>query len=170
MLYKINRSFLYYKDKFDMTNDYYQNIVKIIKSILQNNHELSVNIMLCDKYNFNNTNKTLSIDINYEHTLVKKDGRDVAIGTPFGNVLDINNNKYYVRINKYDSLNSSDIIIDYSISNIYNVKSCELYDAFSKKHIYISSSIYKHYFIKANRNISTLTTFFRPLNIKNGHF
>ena len=159
MLYKANNSFLYYIDNLGIINDYYQNIVKLIKNILQNNIELNINIILCGNYNFNNSNKTLIININYEHTLVKRGGRSIPDGTPFGNINDDNNEKYLVRIDNYDILNNSDIIIDYSNPNIYNVKTCPIYDSFSKKHIYISSSIYKPYFIKENRNIITLTTF-----------
>jgi len=161
MLYSVNNSFLYYKDNFGIINDYYQNIVNLIKNILENNPNLEINILLCDNYNFDNNNKTLKININYEHTLVKKGGRSVKDNTPFGNVNVINDssNKYLVRIDNYDILNISDIIIDYSNANIYNVKSCPIYNSFSKKHIYISSSIYNPYFIKENRNITTLTTF-----------
>jgi hypothetical protein len=161
MLYSVNNSFLYYKDNFGIINDYYQNIVNLIKNILENNPNLEINILLCDNYNFDNNNKTLKININYEHTLVKKGGRSVKDNTPFGNINVINdsNNKYLVRIDNYDILNISDIIIDYSNANIYNVKSCPIYNSFSKKHIYISSSIYNPYFIKENRNITTLTTF-----------
>jgi hypothetical protein len=161
MLYSVNNSFLYYKDNFGIINDYYQNIVNLIKNILEYNPNLEINILLCDNYNFDNNNKTLKININYEHTLVKKGGRSVKDNTPFGNVNVINdsNNKYLVRIDNYDILNISDIIIDYSNANIYNVKSCPIYNSFSKKHIYISSSIYNPYFIKENRNITTLTTF-----------
>lgn len=159
MIFSANNSFLYYQDNLGIVNDYYQNIVKIIKNILQNNEQLKVNIILCGNYNFNNNNKTLLININYEHTLVKRGGRGIQNDTPFGNVTYDNNEKYLVRIDNYDILNSSDIIIDYSNPNIYNVKSCIKYNDFSKKHIYICSSIYKPYFIKENRNIVTLTTF-----------
>jgi hypothetical protein len=160
MLYNANGSFLYYKDdKYGSTNDYYQNVVNLIKTILQNNPELNVNIILCDNYNFNNSNNTLTININYEHTLVKSSGRSISYGTPYGNIADDTNEIYLVRIDNYDVLNNSDIIIDYSNPNIYNVKSCPKYVNFSKKHIYISSSIYQPYFIKENRNIIALTTF-----------
>ena len=162
MFYNANGSCLYYKDELGIINDYYQNIVKLIKEILENNPQLNVNIILCDNYKFfNNNNKTLKIYINYEHTLVKKGGRSVPINTPFGdvNVDNDNNEKYLVRIDNYDVLNNSDIIIDYSIPNIHNVKTCQQYNSFSKKHIYISSSIYEPSFIKECRNITTLTTF-----------
>jgi hypothetical protein len=97
---------------------------------------LNINIILCNNFNFNNSNKTIKIDINYEHTLVKKEGRDIPLGTPFGKVKD-NNNPYLVRICNYPILNNADIIIDYSNPNIYNVSTCELFNEFTKKHLYI---------------------------------
>ena len=159
MLYNANNSFMYYNDNLGIINDYYQNIVAILKNILNNNPELQVNVLFCDNYNFNNNNKTLVFNINYEHTLVKIYGRSVPHETPFGNIKDDENNTYFVRIKDYDLLHSADLIIDYSNPNIHNVKSCPQYESFSNKHIYISASMYQPYFEKENRDILTLTTF-----------
>jgi hypothetical protein len=137
MLYRAHNSFLYYRDDFGIINDYYQTIVTIIKTILENNPELHLNIVLCEdcNYNFSNANKTVIININYEHTLVKRGGRSVSNNTPFGNVDDDNNEKYFVRIDRFEELNNSDIIIDYSNPNIYNVNTCPLYENFQKTDI-----------------------------------
>ena len=159
MLININKSSIYCHNPIFYVNDYYQYIVSLLISILTNNKELKVNIMLCNDYHFNNDNTNIKININYEHTLVKKDGRGVAINTPFGNIDYDINEKYLVRIDNYDNIKNSDIIIDYTNPNILNVQSCPIYKEFSKKHIYISSSIYNTYFIKENRNITSLTTF-----------
>jgi hypothetical protein len=162
MLFRINNSYLYYDNDCGIINDYYQMIVELIKHFLYNNPEISINIILSNNFNngnFNNSNKTLVININYEHTIVKKGGRDVPNGTPTGKLIDDDNNNYFVRIDRYHTLKNSDIIIDYSIPNIQHVNSCDLFKSFSAKHIYISSSIHDSYFIKENRNITTLTTF-----------
>jgi hypothetical protein len=151
MIFNAKGSCLYYKDHVDVVDDYYQNIVKLIKLIIANNPSLNVNIAICNNtFNFNNTNKTVNIKIK---------GRSIPSGTPVGNIDDGDNSKYLVRIDQFDNLNNSDIVIDYSIPNIHNVKTCAKYNSFSKKHVYISSSIYEPYFDKANRNIITLTTF-----------
>ncbi len=157
MLHVVNNSFLYYNEPIYLIRDYYYSIVNLIIKLLTSSN-LNINIILCGDYNFNNNNKTIKIDINYEHTLVKKGGRDIAFGTPFGEIND-NNDKYLVRICNFNQISVSDIIIDYTNPNIYNVKSLPLYKSFSEKHIYISPSIYDTYFIKENRNITTLTTF-----------
>ena len=160
MIFNVGGCFFSYKEDYGITiDDYNQNIVRLIKQIITNNSKMNVNINLCDNYNFNNNNKTINISINYEHTLVKDGGRSVPNGTPFGDIDYDIKEKYLVRIDNYNDLIKSDIIIDYSNPNIYNFRSCPIYDSFSKKHIYISSSIYEKYSIKDNRNITTLTTF-----------
>ena len=159
MLLKIHNSYLYYIDKCDLINDYYQNIIDLIKKILYNNKQIEINIIFgSTNVDFNNNNKIIRINLNWEHTLVKQGGRSSA-NSQIGVIKDINNNNYLVRIDRYSELMGSDIIIDYSIPNICNVGMSNLFEEFSKKHIYIYSSIYESYFIKENRNITTLTTF-----------
>jgi len=119
-------------------------------------------------YDFNNNNKTIKININYEHTLVKKGGRSVVNNTPTGVIQYNKDDNYLVRIDNLNDYINSDIIIDYSNPNIYNVKSSGYYDDFSHKHIYISPSIYQTTYINIeNRKISSLTTFITPTEKKN---
>lgn len=154
-----SKSILCYEDSKWIINDYYQHIVCLIKQILENNPNLNLNIILSHNHIFKNTNKTIIININHEHTLVKKGGRGIELNTPVGEVY-YDNNEYLVRIYNYDIIKNSDIIIDYSNPNIFNVSTCNLFSELSKKHIYISASIYENYFIKDNRNILSLTTFY----------
>lgn len=141
-------------------NDYYEYIRSILKYIIDKNN-LSLNIIL-DGYacNFKNNNKTIKIAINYEHTLVKQGGRSVQKNTPFGKIKYNENKNYLVRIDRFQHLNSSDIIIDYSNPNIFNVKQSDLFSDFSNKHIYVAPSLYENLYINNNnRNIQSLTTF-----------
>jgi hypothetical protein len=132
MIFNANNSFLYYKENLGIVNDYYQNIVNLIKKILYNNPDLRINIILSHdcNYNFGNMNKTILININYEHTLVKIGGRDVPYDTPVGKIYYECDKTYFVRICDYHNLNMSDIIIDYSVPNIYNVKTYLQYNSF----------------------------------------
>lgn len=158
MLISIHNSNLYFEDSSEI---YYKYIVNLITDVLQHNNNININIIFsCNNhdYNFNNNNKTIRISLNYEHTLVKQNGRD-SHGSPTGNIKDENNNNYLVRIDRFNFLNTCDIIIDYSIPNIHNVYTSKLFTDFSNKHINIFSSIYDSYFIKGNRNIESLTTF-----------
>ena len=112
--------------------DYYEYILSILNYIIDKNN-LSINIILNgEKYKFGNTNKTIKIGINLEHTLVKQGGRSVQKNTPFGKINYNKNKKYFVRIVQFHDLNSSDIVIDYSNPNIFNVKHSGLLSDFSK--------------------------------------
>jgi len=160
MIFNANGSYLHYDDENDVVDGYYQNVIELLKKIIMNNSHVNVNIVICNKtVQLKNTNRTLYIKINYEHTLVKSQGRSIPPNTPVGNIETDDNEKYLVRIDQFENLNNSDIIIDYSIPNIHNVQTCLKYKNFSDKHIYISSSIYEPYFTTPNRNIITLTTF-----------
>lgn len=167
MKFKIHNSYLYCRSNFGIVNDYYQYIVNLIKHVLENNPKINVNILFGgenENENDHKNNKTIRIQLNYEHTLVKQGGRD-SMGVPVGNIkyvddCDDDTNNYLVRIHKFNELNRADIVIDYSMPNIHNIKMSNKFKEFSKKHIYISSAIYDDlYFIKENRNIITLTTF-----------
>lgn len=157
---KINNSNILISKNPIFVNDYYQYIISVLKYIIDKN-DLSINIILDGgEYNFNNNNKTIKIAINYEHTLVKKGGRSVQRNTPFGKIEYDENKNYLVRIERFQHLNTSDIIIDYSHPNIVNVKESGLFSEFSNKHIYVGPSLYENLHINNNnRNIQSLTTF-----------
>jgi hypothetical protein len=104
--------------------------------------------------------------MNDEHTLVKQGGRD-SVNYAIGNIPykaeNQNSQNYLVRIVNYDTLNLSDIVIDYSIPNIINVRESQLFDSFFKKMVYISPYLYEpitdNFDTFSKRNIVTLTTF-----------
>jgi len=154
---KIGSSYLYIDSSIDyVINDYKQYIVSLIKYVIYNKY---VNVIIgMEEHKINNTNKNIIININYEHTLIKQGGRDTH-NTPIGEI-EYGTKKYHVRIYNFKTLNLSDVIIDYSLPNIYNVKKSNLFNEFSNKHIYISPSIYKNIYTNTNnRNIISLTTF-----------
>lgn len=169
MLLTILNSYLYTEIDIFYVNSYIQYIIEIIKTIIISN-DLKVNIILGNvNYSFNNNNKVIKININWEHTLVKRGGRDIANncheGKVFTNDISDKGVKYLVRIDKYDDLNCANIIIDYSIPNIYNIYSSQLYNNFYKKMVYISPVLFEyninHYEFNKfkNRQIDVLTTF-----------
>jgi len=127
-----------------------------MKDFLSNNPDLKINISFeNNNVNFSNDNKTIKINVNCDHTIVKQGGDYGHIG----NVLDDENKPYLVRIINYMNLNNGHIVIDYSIPNIFNVKSCNNFNLFSKKHIYISPCLYDTYKSNNVRYIKMLTTF-----------
>lgn len=164
-IYNLKKTQIYKSRAPRYLNDYYEYILSILKYISDKNN-LPINIILgFDNHDFKNSNKTIKICINYEHTLVKEGGRSVPKGTPFGKIKYNENKNYLVRIDKFKHLNPSDIIIDYSNPNIANVKESGLFSDFSNKHIYVAPFLYKNLYINTNnRKIQSLTTF---INIKN---
>jgi hypothetical protein len=159
ILEKINESFIYYDENYDIiAKDYYNYIVHLIKITISKNNYLNI-IVGNYTFDFNNDFKTITININLEHTLVKNGGRDLQ-NAQLGNINIPNTSEYYmIRIQDYNILRKADIIIDYSIPNIVNIKTSKEFDTYSKKNIYISPLLYPYYDVPNNRNINCLTTF-----------
>jgi hypothetical protein len=133
---KINNSFLYYTDtQVIHTREYYNYIVGLLKNWLYSSTD-DINVIFGDYFfEFKNNNKTIKIDIQCEHTLVKEGGRSVN-DKIYGNVKN-SDGFYLVRIDKFNYLNSLDYVIEYSLPNIENIMSCGKFQNFLSKVIYI---------------------------------
>ena len=152
---KINNSFLYYTDtQVIHTREYYNYIVGLLRGWLSTNN-VNLNIIFGNYFfDFKNNNETLKIDIQCEHTLVKEGGRSVN-DRIYGNIK--NSDGYYlVRIDKFDYLNSLDYVIEYSLPNIDNIKSCNKFQNFLSKVIYISPLLYTPNFDGVKSKVVTL--------------
>lgn len=160
-IYSSKNSHIYYDNSiltyFGCIKDHYEYILKLLKSIIDSN-DLNINILFCcNNILFNNTNKTITININYEHTIVKKGGRSVHPNCP---LIKLNNIDYHIRIDRFNILNEYDIIIEYSNPNIKHMSTNNLFQNYVNKCVYVSSCIFDNtYFIKEGRTLSTLTTF-----------
>jgi hypothetical protein len=130
--------------------DYYNYCLKLIKNYLQK-LDKSVNIVLGPiDYDFDDDFKTIRIDIQCEHTLVKNGGRTVN-EVIYGEIMD-NDEKYLIRIDKFDYFNNLDYIIEYSKPNIINISTSDLFNDYYKKIIHIEPTIYDLNFEKKTRN------------------
>lgn len=161
MLILIDRSYIYYEAFPHYVKDYLEYIISLCKKVIENN-SLCINIILGEtSYTFDNNNRVIRIGINFEHTLVKKGGRNVSVSCAQGKVLTKTKDFYLVRIENYDYLNNCDIVIEYSIPNIYNIVVSKIFDIFSKKLLYLSPSIYEYESnnLTLGRMICVLTTF-----------
>ena len=157
---KCNESYVSYVDDYSLSvREYYLYCVNLFKEILSNNN-YNVNIIFGDFYvDFNNDFKTIKIDIQYEHTIVKPGGRDVN-RAPFGNIKLNENTNYLVRIDNFNYFNKLDLIIEYSIPNIINIQKSNLYDEYQKKIIHIYPTIYdKIDGVECKKNLDVITTF-----------
>jgi len=152
---KINNSFLYYTDSQVIhTREYYNYIIGLIKTWLTTTNK-EFNIIFGNyNFNFKNNNKTLKIDIQCEHTLVKEGGRsvdDIIYGT-----VKNSDGHYLVRIYKFPYLNSLDCVIEYSLPNIANIESCGKFQDYLSKVIYIPPMIYTPKFDGDKSKVITL--------------
>jgi hypothetical protein len=107
------------------TGQYYNYCVSLL---IQSLHLIDqpINIVFGSPYfEFNNNNRTIRIDIQPEHTLVKLGGRSVD-EIIYGDVDLLNEEgKYLVRVPNYDYYSSLDIAIEYSCPNIKNMSTNE---------------------------------------------
>jgi len=165
MIYKINDSIIIYDDYIAFyVREYYNYIFLLIEKIIKELN-LKINIILgFQNINIDNipsefkNNKTIRIGINYEHTLVKKGGRD-SFNAPEGKIKTKDDENYLVRVTNYNNNIINDFIIDYSIPNIINVKESNLFEDYSEKIIYIAPMLYEKKWKIKERNINCLTTF-----------
>lgn len=163
MIGKIHNSYIFFSENPCYIIEYYKYIVNLFIRFLSVHPELSLNINLCTSYpiDFKNNNKIYNVHINYEHNILKQN-KDYN-SFPNGKITDESGNPYMVRIDNYNILNSADIIIDYTMPNVCNIKESGVYDSIYDRLIYISPSIYNSYhYVKENRNIPCITTFINP--------
>lgn len=163
----INKSCIYYNEEpVFFIKEYYLYCVDLIKRELKGNQNVVLNIIV-GKYfkRFKNHNNVFQIDIQTEHTLVVKGGRD-SKNAPIGAVPTIYNHEdnYLVRIHNLKYLNRLDYIIDYSIPNIINIKSNIDFEEYYKKTIVVSPLLYdfNKERISGKRDNNIITTFINP--------
>lgn len=148
------------------TREYYQYIIHLLTTILTRRPDLQINAMVGNDpiYHFANARKTVIIRINYEHTLVRSGGRDSHHGVP-GNVRGEDGSYHYlVRIADYERLMTADIVIDYSIPNLINIKTSGCFDEFFPKCVYIAPMLHAIAPMNAMtlKTIQCVTTFVNP--------
>jgi hypothetical protein len=163
ILYQVHNSLVFSDETFIYyAKDYYDYVVQLVKDSLYLHPWENINVIIGNySYIFNNSNPVIRIDINFEHTLVVPGGRDSDF-CPCGVIPVLYNNaqqKYLVRIENLSKLIQNDIIIDYSVPNLMNISSSELYPDYMKKTICLSPLLYPTYIEKGNREIQCITTF-----------
>jgi hypothetical protein len=158
MLLNVNRSLIYTIFDISYINDYVQYIIELFKQIIIKN-DLQINIVLGNtNYEFNNNYKVIKFNINFEHTLVTPPDPLYLVGK-----IPTNDDKLFlIRIFDYNVLNQSDIVIDYSIPNIYNIYTNPEHNIFLQKMVYFSPALYKYdlqNYQQKHRTNNILTTF-----------
>jgi len=124
--------------------------------------ELGLETPILFKKGKNANEKGIRILYNYEHTLVRKGGRDTA--SAFEGAISVLQNPtetYMIRIIDLDQFKTADLIIEYSKPNIENIKSSfdTVLVELAKKLVYIAPCLYKPSFVKGTRSNQVITTF-----------
>jgi hypothetical protein len=146
------------EDQQVYTKDYYDYCVSLLERCVK---ESGIQTTLIFSL-ASSESKCIRILYNYEHTLVRKGGRDTT-GAFDGSipVLQKSDEHYLIRIVGLNQLNTADLVIDYSKPNIENIKSS--FDItlieLAKKLIHISPCLYTPYFLKGIRTNEMITTF-----------
>ena len=152
---KINHNNLLYNSEYDLlTGEFYQHCLKLLTNFLE----------LCDKPTniilgnypkmFNNSNRTFRITLQIEHIIVKNSFSSKPQQI-FISPEKYNDVEYMVRIGNLEYLESFDFIFEYSLPNVYHIKTVEgipRIDNLLQKIIPISPNMYDIDFIKRDRS------------------
>lgn len=97
------------------------------------------------EFNFKNDNPTIRVALQIEHTLVKRGGRDSGVDSVDGciPVIGSEDEMYLVRIDSIAELRKADIIIDYSRTNIINIKASNRFPDLEKKIFHLAPLLYE---------------------------
>lgn len=161
---KINNCFLQYEANPSIhTKTYYNFCLDILKNKIKTTTN-KLNIFFGKIKSFERDGFiTIRIDIQYEHTLVKNGGRSIE-KIIFGNIPFDENEKYLVRIVDEEYFSGLDLIIDYSLPNIFNIKESKKFEHLINKLIYIAPLIYP---INLNHNQrDKIITFHTPHSLR----
>ena len=138
---------------------------------VNNLHELCSNqqVIKAALYSSKRPLTTKTIYIQDEHTLVLPGGRDMDLNTPDGIVNSADGkSKYKVRLNNKDLMINSDLIIDYALPNIYNIRNSQYGDVVSPKLAYAPSIPELDYNSnQIDRSLEVVTNLYLQVNMGN---
>lgn len=157
---QINGACLVYNPRHTMfIREYYLYCVDLFRRSLRA-VDAKINVIFGDyTVDFGNGHRTARVDIQFEHTLVKPGGRDSA-GAISGKIaIGDGPDRYLVRIQNHDYLKTLDLIIEYSMPNMVNMRESGVLDDFLKKTVHISPLIYDMDFGRHNRAGDLITLF-----------
>ena len=139
--------------------DYYCYVLSMLRDIIKS-VQMDADILFLEDAKYPIRRPSIRLYMNFEHTLVKQyDGNP---GYRVGTIdCESDNSKYLIRIDHF-TLNSYDIVIDYSLPNLHNIHTSGLFEYIYKKMVYIAPSIYRYNSMPLNtaRPYDTMTSFF----------
>ena len=144
---RIHSSHLISQKKFDVgLQDYYHYLLNLFARVLAEQPSCQVNLAF-EVSDFPDLFKKTTVQqvcLQIEHTLVKPGGRGAESAqagvTPIPN--DLMGRTYLVRLAHLEKLQAADLIIEYSRSNIHNIKTSQQFPAILKKMVQIAPTLY----------------------------
>lgn len=127
------------------TQEYYEYCLALLKAQLFI-IDLPCNVIFGPyEFNFKNDNPTIRIAFQIEHTLVRRGGRGSSVDDNVGciPVIGSSDEKYLVRIDSIAELKRADIIIDYSRTNIVNIKTSKRFPDLENKLFHLAPLLYE---------------------------
>jgi hypothetical protein len=153
----INNSYLTYYDNPPIhIREYYYYCLGLLKYSMRFNQK-PINVIFGDLQNHHLDMKTIKIDIQCEHTLVKNGGRSVS-EIIYGETIDSDGNQYLIRIDKFKYFNELNYIIEYSYPNYHHISTSHIFNDYLKKNIVIEPILLKPEFSNLNKT-ETITLF-----------
>jgi hypothetical protein len=119
---------------------------------------------------FCNCKRTVRIDLQLEHTLVKPGGRDSSAARPGKVSIEGSSDSYLVRLQNYEYLMSLDLILEYSLPNKIHVESSGLFDTYCRKTIHVEPLLYDVDFGGSERPDDVITLFHDVRQSRRGSF
>lgn len=170
-----NTLFIYRMNQEVVIFDYYQYLLGLLKSEVKWSRFLIVQLdTLRFKY-FSYLASILSVGLQIEHTLIKKEKRGseqaIAVGLPTHDHQD----RYLVRIQNFQELMQYDRIIDYSKINLKQIKSVSptLLASYLEKNYCISPTLFainQTNIFNLQQRTGTITTFGNPSESRRANF
>jgi hypothetical protein len=156
---KIKQFNIVYDNKYTHSmREYYLYCIDLFKDKLRH-CDRQANIIFGDfDYDFKNELPTKRVVFQFEHTLVKPGGRDSG-GFPVGKIPLNNKDFYLVRLVNYDQIERSDLVVEYSIPNQFNVGNTDFFPYYNQRHLHISACLY-HLDFGRDRPLDVVTNFY----------
>lgn len=158
---QVNNSYLHCNPQYGThTSEYHTYCRNLIVDALEDVQD-SINVVLGNGYPYvDNEFPICFLDIQLEHTLVKKGGRSVT-EVVHGGIPTDDNDTYLVRVDKFDYYKNLDGVIEYSIPNILNLQSAHRKDIkdYSKKCKYIAPLVYDEDVLDSHDRSGAFTLF-----------
>ena len=150
-------SIAYHPEHTIYLREYYLYCVDLWRTALAR-IDAPLNVVFGDyRVDFGNACRSVRVDLQYEHTLVKPGGRD-SEGAPLGRIpLGDGSGCYLVRLANRGYIESLDTIVEYSLPNLINARTSPGFDAYVRKATYIAPLLYDVDFGHRARDIDLVT-------------